>query len=94
VADCWLRLYIAGQSVASRRAEKNVLRLKALLGHDCRVEVIDVHLRPSLAEAASILATPTLSYDYDHHSRRVIGDLSDVEKVAEFLGLERKKGEA
>jgi circadian clock protein KaiB len=54
------------------------------------VEIIDVLLKPDLAEKAGILATPTLSYEHPERPRRIVGDLSDVGRVLEFLGIEWK----
>ena len=85
-----LKLYIAGESSVSRRAQRNVTELRRRLRHDCAVEVIDVMVRPELAESAGILATPTLSYG-PCDSRRVVGDLSDTDRVLHFLGLESKE---
>ena len=86
-----LRLYIAGESSVSRRAQRNVAELRRRLRHDCAVETIDVMVRPELAESAGILATPTLSYGPAPHTRRVVGDLSDTGRVIHFLGLEPKE---
>ncbi len=88
-----LRLYIAGNSTSSRRAEQNLDNLRALLKTDTwTVEVIDVLASPERAEQASILATPTLSYEHSGRARRIIGDLSDTKRVLEFLGIEPKGG--
>jgi circadian clock protein KaiB len=57
------------------------------------VEVVDVLLRPDLAERAGVLATPTLCFDYPNSPRRIIGDLGDVHKVLEFLGIESERRE-
>jgi circadian clock protein KaiB len=85
-----LRLYIAGSSATSRRAEKNLGHLRAYLGSAWNVEVVDVLEKPDVADGAGILATPTLSYEHPERPRRVIGDLSDVKRVLEFLGIEPK----
>jgi circadian clock protein KaiB len=89
-----LRLYIAGPSAISRRAEQNVGKLRALLKRDCPVEVIDVMARPELAESAGILATPTLSFEHPERPRRIVGDLSDTNRILHFLGLEPKESDA
>jgi circadian clock protein KaiB len=82
-----LRLYIAGDSPSSRRAEQNVMHLRKHLAAALKVEVIDVLARPELAEQAGVLATPTLSYEHSVRPRRIVGDLSDTKRVLEFLGL-------
>jgi circadian clock protein KaiB len=95
VSESLLRLYIAGNAASSRRAEQNLSRLQTLIKADgWKVEVIDVLVRPELAEQASILATPTLCYHHSGRPRRIIGDLSDTRKVLEFLGIEPKEGAA
>jgi circadian clock protein KaiB len=91
VAARLLRLYIAGNTASSRRAAQNIERLRKSL-HSCgwAVETIDVLLRPDLAESAAIIATPTLSYTDATRTRRIVGDLSDIDRVLEFLGIDRE----
>jgi circadian clock protein KaiB len=92
VTEPLLRLYIAGNSAVSRRAEQNLGHLRSLItsqGWD--VEVIDVVAQPERAEQARILATPTLSYDHPARPRRIVGDLSDTKSVLDFLGIELKR---
>ncbi len=86
--DISLRLYIAGHSAASQRAEINLVKLQRLMGPHCTIEIIDVLAEPELAERAGILATPTLSYEHPERPRRIIGDLSDAKRVLAFLGIE------
>jgi circadian clock protein KaiB len=83
-----LRLYIAGNSAISQRAQQNLARLKHSIGSSCRIEVIDVLTRPELAEEAGVLATPTLSYEHPERPRRIVGDLGDIRRVLQFLGIE------
>lgn len=54
------------------------------------VEIIDVLIRPELAERAGVIATPTLSYENSIRPRRIVGDLSDTKRVLEFLGIETR----
>lgn len=91
---CLLRLYIAGRSANSQRAEQNLLQLRSLIEPAFRIEIIDVLKRPELAEQAGILATPTLSYEHPVRPRRIIGDLSDTKRVLDFLGIETKENRA
>ncbi|MDI4237733.1 circadian clock KaiB family protein [Bradyrhizobium sp. Arg237L] len=89
MAELVLRLYIAGNSASSHRAEQNIRRMMAVIkseGWD--VEVVDVLNKPELAEKAGIIATPTLSYEHSVRPRRIVGDLSDIGRVLEFLGIE------
>jgi circadian clock protein KaiB len=85
-----LRLYVAGTSATARRAEKQLVDIRALIKSEWKVEVIDVLEKPELAEKAGILATPTLAYEHPERSRRIVGDLGDTKRVLEFLGIELK----
>jgi circadian clock protein KaiB len=85
-----LRLYVAGTSATARRAEKQLVDIRALINSEWKVEVIDVLEKPELAEKAGILATPTLAYEHHERSRRIVGDLGDAKRVLEFLGIELK----
>jgi circadian clock protein KaiB len=90
VTNLLLRLYIAGPSATSRRAEQNLRRLRdvAKSHNELEVEIVDVLKNPELAEQAAIIATPTLAFEHPVRPRRIIGDLSDVERVLDFLGIE------
>lgn len=81
-----LKLYVAGETPRSRRAIAVMRRLceEELAG--CRLEVVDVLEHPQLAEDERILATPTLIKKLPPPLRRLIGDLSDRDKV--LLGLD------
>lgn len=84
-----LKLYITGTTPNSERAIANLRRLSAEeLSEQYEIIVIDVLERPQLAEDEKILATPTLVKALPPPLRRVIGDLSDSEKV--LLGLDLK----
>ena len=90
-----LRLYIAGNSAISRRAEQNLSRLQELIKpQGWEAEVVDVLAQPERAEHARILATPTLSYEHPVRPRRIVGDLSDTKSVLDFLGIELKRDTA
>ena len=81
-----LRLYVSGQAPHSRRAIINLRDLCALFPPDLiEVEIIDVADDPRAAEADKILATPTLVRKTPEPVRKIIGDLSEADKV--FLGL-------
>jgi circadian clock protein KaiB len=82
-----LRLFVTGASARTGTAIANLKRIceQELQGmYD--LEIIDVLEHPELAEDEKILATPTLIKSLPPPLRRVIGDLSDKEKV--LLGLE------
>jgi circadian clock protein KaiB len=90
VTEPVLRLYIAGSSATARRAEKQLVDIRAQIKPEWKVEIVDVLEKPELAEKAGILATPTLSYEHLERSRRIVGDLSDTKRVLAFLGIEMK----
>jgi circadian clock protein KaiB len=82
-----LKLYVTGLTPRSQDAVKN---LKKILNEDYKgvysLRVIDVVKHPNLAEDDKILATPTLIKILPPPVRRIIGDLSNKEKV--LLGLD------
>ena len=82
-----LKLYVTGTSPRTRQAIENLQRIceQELRGR-YELEIIDVLERPQAAEDDRILATPTLIKQLPPPLRRVIGDLSDKEKV--LFGLE------
>ena len=83
-----LELYIAGRTPASRRAVANLRRLcESEFPDACRLAVIDILERPSVAEEKKILATPTLIRSYPPPARRIIGDMSDKDKVLFHLDM-------
>lgn len=89
MAEFVLRLYVAGKSASSRRAEQNLQRLLAVIESESwDIEIVDVLTKPELAEKAGVIATPTLSYEHSVRPRRIVGDLSDTRRVLEFLGIE------
>lgn len=84
-----LKLYITGHTPRSQTAITNLGRICAEeLAGQYEMVVIDVLERPKLAEQERILATPTLIKELPPPLRRVIGDLSDTEKVLIGLNLE------
>jgi circadian clock protein KaiB len=87
MAKYMLKLYITGQTQRSERAILNLRRIceKEMKGQ-YELSIIDVLERPQLAEDEKILATPTLVRTLPPPLRRIIGDLSDTEKV--LLGLD------
>lgn len=82
-----LKLYVAGNTPNSIRALKT---LNSILEREFQgvyaLKVIDVLKNPQLAEEDKILATPTLSKILPPPVRKIIGDLSDREKV--LIGLD------
>jgi len=87
MAKIKLTLYVTGQTPNSQRAIANMQRIsEEELGGEYELVIVDVLERPQLAEDERILATPTLIKELPPPLRRVIGDLSDTEKV--LLGLD------
>lgn len=83
-----LKLYVTEGSSNSMRAIKNLKKiLQALPDDKYEVEIINLLKNPELSIIDSIIATPTLVKSYPFPPRKVIGDLSDVEKVIYGLGL-------
>lgn len=84
-----LKLYITGTTPNSERALSNLHRLcDEELDERYEIVVIDVLENPQLAEDDKILATPTLIKSLPPPLQRVVGDLSNNEKV--LLGLDLK----
>ncbi len=83
-----LRLYVVGGTQLSDRAVGTLRRLQAEhLPDDASVEIVDLKERPEVAEEAGVLATPLLVRVSPEPVRRIVGDLSDVERVRWSLGL-------
>ena len=87
-----LRLYVAGQTPKSIQAFANLKKIcdEHLQGR-YRIEVIDLLENPQLAKGDQILAIPTLVRKLPQPLRKIIGDLSDTDRVLVGLDL-RKKG--
>jgi circadian clock protein KaiB len=85
-----LRLYITGATKRSVLAIANLKKIcKEYLEGRYELEVIDLYQMPSLAKDEQIIAAPTLIKKLPLPFRRIIGDMSNVEKV--LLGLDLKK---
>ena len=83
-----LRLYVTGSTPRSERAIANLRRLCTdVLRNGCEVEVIDVLEQPQLAEEDRVLATPTVIRRVPGPERRVVGDLSDADRVLSGLDV-------
>ena len=82
-----LRLYVAGQTPKSIMALANLQRLcDAHLDGRYRIEVIDLVQQPQLARRDDIVVVPTLVRQLPRPIRKIIGDLSNVERV--LVGLD------
>lgn len=88
-----LRLYVTGSTLRSTRAIDNLRRvLESELPDSYDLEVVDVYQHPEAAAEHQILAAPTLIKLQPEPVRRIIGDLSDRERVLRSLDLPPKGG--
>lgn len=89
-----LRLYVAGQTPRAVQAFANLRKIcdEHLAGR-YRIEVIDLVEDPQLGRGDQILALPTLVRRLPHPIKKIIGDLSNTERVLVGLDLrQRQKG--
>jgi circadian clock protein KaiB len=88
-----LRLYLAGHSPKSVRAVENLRSAcEEYLPGRYRIELVDLLEDPQLARGDEIIAVPTLVRRFPEPVRRIIGDLSDTEKLLVGLQLRRAGG--
>ena len=88
VAEWQLRLYIAGQTPKSIMALDNIKKYaEEHLSGKYSIEIVDLLLNPQLAEGDQILAVPTLVRKFPEPIRKIIGDLSNEEKVLVGLNI-------
>jgi circadian clock protein KaiB len=86
-----LRLYGAGNTVRCATAIRNLRRICAEhLKDEYRIEVIDLLENPKLARGDQIFAIPTLVRKLPEPARKIIGDLSDTERVLVGLDLRER----
>lgn len=94
--DVWdLRLYVAGQTAKSMTAFANLKKICAehLAGRKFHIEVVDLLKNPTLAQGDQILAIPTLVRKLPQPLRKIIGDLSNTQRVLVGLDLRPRDGE-
>jgi circadian clock protein KaiB len=91
--DVWeLRLYVAGKTAKSVAAFENLTRLcEEHLAGKYKIEVVDLLVHPQLAKGDQIIAIPTLVRKLPEPIRKVIGDLSNVERALVGLQLRPAK---
>jgi circadian clock protein KaiB len=86
-----LRLYVAGQTPKSVLAITNIRRIcEEELQGQYDLQVIDLYQQPQLAQGEQIIAVPTLIKKLPPPLRRIIGDMSDTERVLVGLDLRKK----
>ncbi len=82
-----LRLYVVGDNKKSHLVFENLKEIcNKYLGGKCRIEVIDLTKNPSFAKEDQIVAIPTLIRK-NYSGKKIVGDLSNPERILEFLGL-------
>jgi circadian clock protein KaiB len=94
--ETWeLRLYVAGQTAKSIAALANLKKIceEYILGK-YRIEVIDLLKNPALAKGDHIFATPTLVRKLPIPIRKILGDLSNTERVLVGLDLRPRSNTA
>lgn len=91
-SEFWeLRLYVAGQTPNSVRAFANLKKIaEEHLKGKYKIEVIDLLKNPQLAAGDQILAIPTLVRKLPEPLRKIIGDLSNTERVLVGLDIRTK----
>jgi circadian clock protein KaiB len=87
-----LRLYVAGQTPKSLAAFANLKKIcEEHLAGQYHIEVIDLLKKPQLASGDQILAIPTLVRKLPEPIKKIIGDLSNTERVLVGLDLREEK---
>ena len=91
-SERWLlRLYVAGKTPRCEAAEENLRKVcEEYLAGRYNIEVVDLLEHPTLAQGDQILAVPTLVRKLPTPVRRIIGDLSNTERV--LVGLDLRSG--
>lgn len=88
-----LRLFVAGATPRSTRAIANLRAvLERALPGGCDLEVIDIYHDPARARDHQVIAAPTLVKLSPEPVRRIIGDLSDHERLLRALGIAPPEG--
>jgi circadian clock protein KaiB len=84
-----LRLFVTGSTPRSARSIFNIRKVceERLLGR-YKLEVVDIYQQPELARQEQIIAAPTLIKELPAPLRKLVGDLSDQERV--LMGLDLK----
>ncbi len=87
-----LRLYVAGQTPKCLQAFANLKKIcEEHLAGKYRIEIVDLVKNPQLAQGDQILAIPTLVRKLPEPVRKIIGDLSNTERVLVGLDLRERR---
>jgi len=84
-------LYITGATARSELAMANLWLVCEQLGEAYNLVVVDVLEQPQCAEIEHIIATPTLVKEEPLPIRRIIGDLTDTQRVLQELGMKNSE---
>ena len=83
-----LHLFVTGASIHSTRAIMNLRQIcDQYLSDRYSLEIIDVHQQKELAEQEQLIALPLLIKRHPLPERRLVGDMSDTDKVLKGLGI-------
>ena len=85
-----LLLFVDGEDKKTLRSAKKLMKF---MSDECRLQVIDINDDPDLAEVTGVTETPTLIRLSPDPRRRVVGDLSNIEEIAQYLGSAWHPGE-
>ncbi len=89
-----LRLFVTGTTPKSARAIENIRAIcEEMLNGRCDLEVIDIYQHPERAKPEQIVVAPTLVKKFPLPVRRMIGDLSNKDRVLVGLDLVRRQAE-
>jgi len=92
IAKWELKLYVAGQTAKSLQAFANLKRIcEEHLSGEYRIEIVDLLQNPQLAKGDQIFALPTLVRKLPQPVRKIIGDLSNTERVLVGLDLQPRQ---
>jgi circadian clock protein KaiB len=92
VKEWQLRLYVAGHTAKSIAAFENLKRVcETHLAGRYSIEVVDLLVNPRLAAGDQILAVPTLVRKFPEPIRKIIGDLSNEERVLVGLDVQPRR---
>ncbi|MGH7116204.1 MAG: circadian clock KaiB family protein [Stellaceae bacterium] len=87
-ACCRLRLFVAGNTLRSQRAIENLHAICARrLAGPVDLEIIDIYQQPELAESYRVVVAPTVIKLPPPPVRRIVGDLSEADRVPRDLDL-------
>ena len=83
-----LRLFITGASPVSVRAVSNIKNIcETYLAGRYELEVVDIYQQPTLVEDENITAVPVLIKKFPMPKKKLVGDMSDINKVLKGLGI-------